>query len=48
MKRNREEHRARLREKGQVTIPNELRAELDLHEGDELTICINDRGNASL
>ncbi len=38
------EHRARLREKGQVTLPKEVRAALDLHEGDDLVFRINEKG----
>ena len=38
------EYRARLREKGQVTLPKEVRAELDLHEGDDLVFRTNEKG----
>ncbi|MBL7163712.1 MAG: AbrB/MazE/SpoVT family DNA-binding domain-containing protein [Anaerolineales bacterium] len=44
MSRNQIEHRARLREKGQVTLPKEVRAALDLHEGDDLVFRINEKG----
>ena len=42
--RDRREHRTRLREKGQVTLPKELRADLNLNVGDDLVISINDQG----
>ena len=38
------EYRARLREKGQVTLPKEVRAELDLHEGDDMVFRTNEKG----
>ena len=38
------EHHARLREKGQVTLPKEVRAALDLHEGDDLVFRTNEKG----
>ena len=38
------EHHARLREKGQVTLPKEVRAALDLHEGDDLLFRTNEKG----
>jgi AbrB family looped-hinge helix DNA binding protein len=44
MSREQKEHRARLREKGQVTLPKEIRAALDLHEGDDLVFRINEKG----
>jgi AbrB family looped-hinge helix DNA binding protein len=44
MSRKEIEHRARLREKGQVTLPKEIRTALDLHEGDDLAIKINEKG----
>ena len=44
MSREEIEHRARLREKGQVTLPKEIRAALDLHEGDDLAFKINEKG----
>ena len=42
MTRKQSEHHARLREKGQVTLPKEIRAELDLLEGDDLVLKINE------
>lgn len=42
MNQNEVEHRARLRDKGQVTLPKEVRAALDLHEGDDLVFRINE------
>ena len=44
MSRNQIEHRARLREKGQVTLPKEVRAAFDLNEGDDLVFKINESG----
>ena len=44
MSRKEIEYRARLREKGQVTLPKEIRTALDLHEGDDLAIRINEKG----
>ncbi|MBL6983623.1 MAG: AbrB/MazE/SpoVT family DNA-binding domain-containing protein [Anaerolineales bacterium] len=38
------EQRARLREKGQVTLPKEVRAAFDLHEGDDLVFRVNENG----
>lgn len=37
-------YRARLRYKGQVTIPNEIRDALDAKEGDELAFIVDEDG----
>ena len=44
MSRKEIEHHTRLREKGQVTLPKEIRAALDLHEGDDLAFRVNEKG----
>ena len=38
------EYRSRLRAKGQITVPKELRAALDLHEGDDIIFRIDEYG----
>lgn len=37
-------YRTRLRAKGQVTIPGEVRERLNLHEGDDLAFYIDEKG----
>jgi AbrB family looped-hinge helix DNA binding protein len=39
---NKTYYKTRLRSKGQVTIPNEVRALLDLHEGDDLAFYVDE------
>ena len=36
--------RTRLRAKGQVTVPSEVRAVLDVNEGDDLVFIVNEHG----
>ncbi len=36
--------KTRLRAKGQVTLPNEVREQLNIEEGDDLIFCINEMG----
>lgn len=36
--------KTRLRSKGQVTLPAEIRAQLNLHEGDDLAFSLNEQG----
>lgn len=36
--------KTRLRPKGQVTLPAEIRAQLNLHEGDDLAFSLNEQG----
>ncbi len=38
------EYRSRLRARGQITVPKELRAALDLHEGDAVTFRLHESG----
>lgn len=37
-------YRARLRKKGQITLPSELREVLNLEEGDDLLVSVNKKG----
>jgi AbrB family looped-hinge helix DNA binding protein len=37
-------YKSRLRAKGQVTVPSEIRTTLDLNEGDDLAFYINESG----
>ncbi|MEA3351178.1 MAG: AbrB/MazE/SpoVT family DNA-binding domain-containing protein [Chloroflexota bacterium] len=37
--------RSRLRTKGQITLPKEMRTELNLHEGDDIVFRIDKYGN---
>ncbi len=37
-------YKTRLRSKGQITIPNEVRAWLDLKEGDDLAFYVDENG----
>ena len=37
-------YRSRLRTKGQITIPGEIREMLDVHEGDDVAFSVNEKG----
>jgi AbrB family looped-hinge helix DNA binding protein len=41
-------YRARLRRKGQVTLPNQVREMLDLEEGDDLVFFVDEDGRVIL